>query len=796
MINISIHNADDKQAVLQAYSVALTEELNSYPTVNFMYDITGHNATVEDMLDQGTIFEINGQLYRHLNSNPVPVGNFRTYTVDAIHIGSMLQDNYVNPSLKGKHSIEDVANAMIAGLDGFKFKIDDKFDPIDFGDDGIESGHGEDILNTIVEMWNCEYRFDNKTIHIAKAVGKKEDSPGFLFIDGNNVSKISWTEDYSNFKTAIHGYGKQIEIEVGGDDGDGTGGNLDNVEGFAKSPINADFAVDVNRMKSDFANRSWKVKARGVDVNRLYDVVKKNGVSPEWFFAYELMEQGTTYGWLNHTYAHGDPYQDAEYVCGWIKQIANSNTLNPAWTAAEGAISANSGLTAKWNSEFGKGTIGRVYLQGTAAAVWELAGTSGNSSMGKPMAGCVSVIKSWGGHTNSGHVSSGWGWPFPNNKSYTLGIGYKFGYDGGFRDHSYHDGTDWSKGLYSGDVHAIHPGVVTLVDGYNFGTGSGRIVVKGNDGYTVVYQEWTWSGSSGAHVSVGQRINIGDVICTLQASHVHIGVTTKDFNTAFSNSFSSAGGWVDPIPLIQKGGSAKGQSAPAKKSRAQEVIAYAEKYVGQPYVWGGPRGVDKIVPTDCSGMTSNIYKHFGITIGGVTYTQATCGRRISRSEVQTGDLGFYDPGCHHVVMALDNKRAIQEPQPGQNCNIFNIDSYAPSYWIRNDQMAALVAGGGNASDAGESSAKEKKMVYSCEADYISPLAKKKNIGYRWASPVSSETITDENQLKEWLKTQLQDYPDVEYSVDWISFTKKTLAVITMTYQLGITDGCVIDMVLT
>lgn len=125
-------------------------------------------------------------------------------------------------------------------------------------------------------------------------------------------------------------------------------------------------------------------------------------------------------------------------------------------------------------------------------------------------------------------------------------------------------------------------------------------------------------------------------------------------------------------------------------SQANEVIAFAEKQVGYPYVWGGPRGVDYIGGTDCSGLVSNIYKHFGITIGLTTYTQCNDGTRISRSEVQTGDLGFYNPGPHHVVMALDNSRAIQQPQPGQKCNIFNINSYEPDYWIRNSQMAALV----------------------------------------------------------------------------------------------------------
>ncbi len=200
-------------------------------------------------------------------------------------------------------------------------------------------------------------------------------------------------------------YGGKMEKDITSG-GSGGGGNLDSVEGFCKSPINADFGVNKGAMLADFANRSQRVHAWGVDVNRLYDTVKSAGVSPEWFFAYELMEQGTYYGWLNHTYRHGDPYQDAVSVCDWIKECANSDSINPAWSAPEGSMAPNPALQAKWNQEFGKGSIGRCYLQGTAAAVWDLAGVTPNPAIGKPITGCVNVIKGWGGHTVTGSAGA------------------------------------------------------------------------------------------------------------------------------------------------------------------------------------------------------------------------------------------------------------------------------------------------------------------------------------------------------------------------------------------------------
>lgn len=212
---------------------------------------------------------------------------------------------------------------------------------------------------------------------------------------------------------------------------------------------------------------------------------------------------------------------------------------------------------------------------------------------------------------------------------------------------------------------------------------------------------------------------------------------------------------------------ANGQSGTSSSStsKAQEVINYAKQNVGKPYVWGGPRGVDQVVGTDCSGLTSNIYKHFGITIGTVTYTQCNDGTRISRSQVQTGDLGFYDPGPHHVVMALNNQQAIQQPEPGEVCNIFNIDSYQPSYWIRNAQMAALVGGDGGMASTSDSGSSTSTVTVS----YFTPFYyinedSKKLWGERPTNDITSDTIMTEDEMKKYADTQLKLNPTFSMDV--------------------------------
>lgn len=381
-------------------------------------------------------------------------------------------------------------------------------------------------------------------------VDHKDDTPIQL---AKNMKSASMQIDPTKVITRLIPLGKTLEpskVDVSDDDGEGGSGSLDSPEEFCKSEINATWGSDINNMKQDFAARSSRVRAWGVDVNRLYDVVKNAGVSPEWFFAYELQEQGTYYGWLNHTYRHGDAYSDAQSVCEWIKNCSNSNSINPAWSAPEGSIAPNQTLADKWNQEFGKGTIGRVYLQGTAAAVWDLAGQTPNPAIGKPISGCISCIKRWGGHSNA--AGGTWGWPFPDVGEGHFSQVQSFGNDGGYRQNSYHDGVDFGSVDHPGrEVHCIHGGTVTIKSAMG-GLGN-FVVIHTPEGFNIVYQE-AFSSPSNIIVNVGQKVKTGDLIGYRDTDHVHIGVTKQDFYQAVRNSFSPAGGWLDPVKLIKESG--------------------------------------------------------------------------------------------------------------------------------------------------------------------------------------------------------------------------------------------------
>lgn len=399
----------------------------------------------------------------------------------------------------------------------------------------------------------------------------------------SNMTGVDLDYNFQDMVNDCWVYGGKMKKDITTvSDGASGGGNLDNVEEFAKSPINANFGVNKEQMVNDFANRSQKVRARGVDVNRLYDTIKNAGVSPEWFFAYELQEQNSNMGWLNHwSYPHGDPYNDAVVVCNWIKEIANSSYLKPAWSAAEGSIGADSGLEAKWNQEFGKGTIGRLYLQATAAAVWELSGKSGNSYIGKPLAGCVSTIKSWGGHTQQAGGGS-WGWPFPSVGEGSFTAEQKFGSGSGWirpgLGTDFHDGLDFGSVDHPGsEVHAIHGGTCTVSRAWGTGGINWYCVIQDASGLNVEYQE-AFGSANDIYVNVGQKVKTGDVIGKRDTSHLHIGITRHNIQEAFGHAGSNDGTWIDPLATIKNGGAPDGGTGASDNSQPTSSTTSEEYY--------------------------------------------------------------------------------------------------------------------------------------------------------------------------------------------------------------------------
>lgn len=84
----------------------------------------------------------------------------------------------------------------------------------------------------------------------------------------------------------------------------------------------------------------------------------------------------------------------------------------------------------------------------------------------------------------------------------------------------------------------------------------------------------------------------------------------------------------------------------------EDVAAYALKFKGVPYVWGGTSLTGGV---DCSGFTMKVFAHFGKTLPHYSYSQENCGTKVSYANAKPGDLICYGS---HVAIYIGNGRIV------------------------------------------------------------------------------------------------------------------------------------------
>lgn len=99
------------------------------------------------------------------------------------------------------------------------------------------------------------------------------------------------------------------------------------------------------------------------------------------------------------------------------------------------------------------------------------------------------------------------------------------------------------------------------------------------------------------------------------------------------------------------------------------VVDYAKSRLGCPYVWGadGPNSFD------CSGLTMWAYAQIGISLPHSSRDQINCGQRVSRGDLQPGDLVFFGSPIHHVGMYVGGGMMIHAPHSGDVVKISSMD---------------------------------------------------------------------------------------------------------------------------
>ena len=116
------------------------------------------------------------------------------------------------------------------------------------------------------------------------------------------------------------------------------------------------------------------------------------------------------------------------------------------------------------------------------------------------------------------------------------------------------------------------------------------------------------------------------------------------------------------------------EEAPVASSgsgRAQQVVDAALTKVGSSYVWGtsGPSTFD------CSGLTSWAYRQIGVNLTRSSRGQySSAGRKVSKSELQPGDLVFYYSPVSHVGLYIGNGKIVDAANPRSGVRVTSLDS--------------------------------------------------------------------------------------------------------------------------
>lgn len=87
------------------------------------------------------------------------------------------------------------------------------------------------------------------------------------------------------------------------------------------------------------------------------------------------------------------------------------------------------------------------------------------------------------------------------------------------------------------------------------------------------------------------------------------------------------------------------KSSASSSSKGNNIIAYAKKYLGCRYVYGGS-GPSTF---DCSGFTMYVYKHFGYSLPHNAVTQARVGKYVAKSDLQPGDLIIFNNSANTSI---------------------------------------------------------------------------------------------------------------------------------------------------
>jgi cell wall-associated NlpC family hydrolase len=115
----------------------------------------------------------------------------------------------------------------------------------------------------------------------------------------------------------------------------------------------------------------------------------------------------------------------------------------------------------------------------------------------------------------------------------------------------------------------------------------------------------------------------------------------------------------------------------APSSQYGGVVGIAMQYLGTPYRWGGS---SPSTGFDCSGFVMYVFSRVGVSLPRTVSTQYAVGVPVSRSELQPGDIVFFN-NLGHDGIYIGGNQFIHSPHTGDVVKISSITGYYSDNWV-------------------------------------------------------------------------------------------------------------------
>ena len=139
-------------------------------------------------------------------------------------------------------------------------------------------------------------------------------------------------------------------------------------------------------------------------------------------------------------------------------------------------------------------------------------------------------------------------------------------------------------------------------------------------------------------------------------------------------------GPTTPAPVQSQPTPTPAPVAPPPRAERSEALLQALLALGIDYQWGGKSHATGF---DCSGLVAHIYKTaWGISLPRNTKGQSQAGIPVNHSELQAGDLVFYDTlkrPYSHVGIYLGDGKFVHAPKTGSQVRV---ESVKATYWAQ------------------------------------------------------------------------------------------------------------------